>query len=1080
MIDSLKNFLRQMGMEDLHEVFVENDIDISLIPDLTDDDLREMGLSLGQRKRLLRAIALGAQSPEGARAERMSVPERRQLTVLFVDLVGSTKLASALDPEDLRDVISGYHQACLTAMRANGGHVAYHQGDGLMVYFGYPVAHEDDGERAIRASFELNAAIKKLDTPSPVPLQIRIGIATGIVIVGDLVGDGTLNQEMVVGETPNLAARLQGLAEPGEVVVADTTRRLAGAGFEYRFLGAHELKGFSEPQKVFRVIGVSRVESRFEAHAGGRLQPLVGRDEELSTLSRVWREATGGAGRVALLRGQPGIGKSRLLREVIEALDPSEYLMLRFDCARHLANRALHPFTREIVRTIGLVPDESPETSRDRLRSLIAENPELSEDDLTLLADLLGIETETPLQLDALAKARRTFDVLARRIVGMARSRPLLIVFEDAHWADPATREFLDLLTERIADVPCLLLVTCRPEFADELGALERGVLLNLDRLTSQAGIDLVASVAGDVHLPTALSERILAKADGIPLFVQELTRSVLDSIASSHAPGSPLPLEAISIPATLHDSLMARLDRIEGGKQIAQLGAVIGREFTADMLRAIADDDMGIDTGLRELCEAGMVYEGGAGGPEWFVFHHALVQDAAYESMLKRRRSEVHRAIANAILDEHPAFGTPEPEIVARHCAEGGLDEQAALHWLEAGQHALDRASNLAAVNHLRAALDCIDRLPETDERAKLELAIQVSLAPASMAIYGWAAKEVEVCCARARDLAVRLGDHESLFGAMWGLWTNYFLRGEMEPALETARSVEQMASAVGADLLMVPAYHACGFSHYFRGDFEAALSCAKAGLARFDMDTERQIVRMFQFSSSTALHGFAAVSLWMFGREDEAEDELKWALQLPEDLSHAPSMAFSLAFTQYTLMYQRKWAEVEKTANRLEQLSNEEGFLMWGPQARVFKGFCRAAYGDLAGGLRLVRENYDLYAATGTVLTLMQLVPQFAELLIREGSYDEAIARLDAMIGDSEKRVERTYLPELYRMRGEARYAIGENESGLTDLERARDIATAQGAVPLLARARDSLNRYAVGGADIAGLAGRRSEGF
>ncbi|WP_165943375.1 adenylate/guanylate cyclase domain-containing protein [Roseicella aquatilis] len=1057
MSELLRTELDRLGLPDLHDVLSRNGIDEDTLRDLTESDLREMGLTLGQRKRFLRAMR---GRPDGLPVAPVPAPireplpaaERRQLTTLFCDMVGSTRLATRLDPEDLRDVIDAYQEFCASVVRSHAGHVAFSQGDGIMAYFGFPFAREDDPERAVRAAFEICARLDELQPLAPVPLRTRIGIATGLVVVGDS-RDPSVAGGNVVGETPNLAARLQEAAMPGEIVVSDSTRRLCGALFEYEPRGDLCLKGFPEPVAVHRVLGEGTARSRFEARASAGLYPIVGREAELERLRAVWRAALGGTGQVALLRGEAGIGKSRLARAFMEVIAPERPRVLQWFCATHLNNRPLHPVVREIESVDALGRTLPEGTRRAGLEALVAAMPRMQADDLPFLGDLLGIGGLPRPELDVQAQARRTVDALVRRVEGMAQDAPLLILMEDAHWADAATLEFLAVLIERIAPLPIMLLVTYRPEFSPPWSAPGRCTGLTLETLNALAGARLVDMVVRERTLPAHLVRTIIEKAGGVPLFVEELTKTVLDAVIDHSRLAESL--ATLTIPATLQDSLMARLDALGTAKELAQTGSVIGREFTPAMLRAIAPDHPDIEGDLRRLCASGLADENGEGPSRTVTFHHALVQDTAYESLLRRRRRDIHHAIAAAMLAQHPAFAGAEPEVVARHCTHGGLPEAAVAHWLLAGQQALGRAANLSALHLLRCALEQLELVPEGEGHRRTELGIRMALAPACMAIHGWGSPEVEAACRRARDLAEGLGDGESLFGATWGLWSNYFLRGEMEPALETARAVDAMAEAAGATLLRVAADHAVGFTLYFRGDLEGALARAEAGIARYEEETERQIARMFQFSSTTALFSFGAVSLWMMGREAEADAALGRALALPEELAHAPSLAFSLAFTQYTLLYRRDWRRVRETSQRLLALSEAEGFRLWIPQARTFLGLCEAAEGRLEEGLEAALASFEAYAATGTGLTLMQLLPHLGEFLIAAGRAGEAVQRLDAMIASAEGRREGAYLSELYRVRAVAQGALGRAEAALADIEAAQALARRQGAVTLRRRA-------------------------
>ena len=570
--------------------------------------------------------------------------------------------------------------------------------------------------------------------------------------------------------------------------------------FEYEQRGDIVLKGFPEPVTIYRLLGEGSAQSRFDARTISGLNPFVGREQELDALLARWSAARAGCGQIVHVSGEPGIGKSRLAMALVEHLGGEPAGIVKWNCAAHLANRALHPIVRDIETRAGFSRSPSAEARRAGIDALVAASPTLFAEDTGFLNDLLGIETETRPELDAAARARRIYSVLARWLAGMARDMPVLILVEDAHWADAATLDFLTMFIDRIARLSAMLLVTHRPEFTPPWAHAKHAATIALDPLDAAAGALLLASVVREHVLPPSVVHTILKKAGGVPLFVEELARTVLDAVPDLRR--SPDSFEALTIPATLQDSLMARLDQLGQAKELAQIGSVIGREFTDAMLRAVAPDHPDIEGGLRRLCDSGLAREHRENDGVGITFHHALIQDAAYESLLKKRRRDLHRAVAEAMLAQDPAFAGAEPEVIARHCSKGGLAEPAVSHWLAAGLHALDRAANAPALAYLRAALDELQILPPSTERSKTELAIQTALAPAAMAIYGWAAKEVETACSRAHELAVQLDDPASMFGSAWGLWTHYFLRGEMDLALAAAQSVDAMATAAGAPI--------------------------------------------------------------------------------------------------------------------------------------------------------------------------------------------------------------------------------------------------------------------------------------
>jgi len=1054
MSETLRSLLWAKGLEELFDLFAAEEIEASMLPDLSDEELKEIGLKLGQRKKFRTAFAPARPAPQHV----SMAAERRQLTVVFCDLVGSTALATALDPEDLRDVMTVYLDTAVNVAKSHGGYLAYTQGDGLMIYFGYPRAQEDDPFRAVRASLAIAAAVQDLETLAPTALAVRLGVATGRVVVGDTNGSTAAPQDFVVGETPNLASRLQALAQPNEVIVAGSTKALTEGFFEFEAKGSAKLKGFEEPRPYFAVTSEITTTTRFASRSGDGLQPIVGRTAELSTLRALWAKSQSGEGKTCVIEGPPGIGKSRLVHALYAE---TGHVGIEWQCAKHLSNRSLHPMAAELERMTKAARSDAPEIRREKLAWFIEAEPGLTPEDLPLLGDLIGVETQESLSMDAQTRLKLTVDALARRVEERARQSPMLIVVEDAHWVDSTTQDFLEVLSDRLEGLPAFVVITTRPDSTEETTVSYADEHLFLAPIDDSAGLELVKSLGSDRALSSALARLIIQKTDGVPLFVEELTKSILDSVSETDLMGGALSSD-LDIPTTLQDSLMARLDRLGPAKEIAQLGAVIGREFTAAMVQAITPGTHDVADHLARLEQTELLHRNGLMGPNYFVFNHALVQDTAYESILRSNRQETHLRLARAMLDQHPAFDGTEPEIIARHAELGGLNDEAVTHWMRAGQQALARAANPAAVTYFRSALRCLEHLPPGPERDGTELQIAMSLAPASMSTFGWAAEEVKTACARAAELAQSLEDHNALYGAIWGLWTNFFLRGEMNDALAYAEQVKFMAEQSGSDALLTTADHAFGFSNYFRGDFALALQSVDSAVERFSLNDEKQIVAMFQFSSTTALHQFAAASHWMLGDDAQAKAQLDKALELPETLAHAPSLAFSLAFTQYTLMYQNEWARVYETSRRLARLAEDEGLLMWGPQAEVFLGLCDCINEGVTSGLERVRLNFDLYAANGTRLTLMQMLPSFGTALIGAGQASEAVARLSAMATDAEKRVERAYLPELYRVLGEAHFSDGDAYTGRKCLEKSLTLAQAQGAIPLIHRTKTSLAHF------------------
>jgi class 3 adenylate cyclase len=653
-----------------------------------------------------------------ALSSRLRSP-RRQLTLLFCDLVASTELSGRLDPEDLREVIQAY-QACVAAVVERfDGHVAKYLGDGVLVYFGYPRAHEDDAERAVRAGLELVHAVAKLRIGLDVELKARVGIATGTAVVGDVIGKGASREAAVVGEVPNLAARMQVVAAPNTVVISDSTRRLVGGLFELDDVGPQLLKGFAEPIMAWQVSGESRIEGRFEARQTAGLTSLVGREDEMALLLRCWQQARDGEGRVVLLSGEPGIGKSRLVRELRGRLTGEPHIQLLCQCSPHHTSTPLHPSIEQLERAAEFAWNDPPGVRLDKLEALLARGTERLNEVVPLIAALLGVPTGErypTLTLSRELQKRRTLQALVDQLAGLAAQQPVLALFKDVHWIDPSTLELLSLVIERIRRLPVLVLVTFRSEFQPPWTGHAHVTTLTLSRLDRRQGSDLVARVTGDKPLPAEIVEQIVARADGVPLFVEELTKAILESglvaDAGDHYELSG-PLPPLAIPATLHDSLMARLDRLAPVKEVAQIGAVIGREFSHELLAAVAPSSANrLDDATDQLVNSELVFRRGVPPEATYTFKHVLVQEAAYQSLLKSKRQQLHARIAQ-VLEERSDAGEARPEVLAQHWTNAGLAERAIPYWRRAGEHATRRSANLEAIAHLNKVWSCSEHCP-------------------------------------------------------------------------------------------------------------------------------------------------------------------------------------------------------------------------------------------------------------------------------------------------------------------------------------------------------------------------------
>lgn len=789
-------WLHGLGLAQYAPLFLDNDIDASLLVTLTEHDLRDLGIaSLGHRKRLLAAIAKLAAPAEPDPAPSgpavapapMSHAERRQLTVMFVDLVGSTALSAGIDPEDMREVLRSYQNAVTGGIARVNGHVAKLMGDGVLVYFGWPKAHEDDAERAVRAGLAIAEAVGRLKAPSGDPIAARVGIATGVVIVGDLVGEGAAKEEAVIGETPNLAARLQGVALPGTVTIAEGTRRLLGEVFELRELGPHQFKGFDHPVPYFQVMGERPAGSRFEAQRSGRNLPMVGRDQELALVFERWRQTAGGEGQAMLLIGEAGIGKSRLIEATVERVAGDEHVVLRYQCSPHHSGTAFWPVAQQLGRAAGMVPSDTELEKLSKIATLLQEGLEDVTDGVPLIAALLGIEEAAGYFLGNLTPKQRrdrTLAVLIDVVLGASRRRPVLLVIEDTHWSDPTTLEFIDQLLDRIATERVLMLVSSRPDNQPNLGGHPHVTRLTLNRLGRAPTDAIVSRLMASRTLPPEIVNEIAARTDGVPLFIEELTIAVLEAGTAG---------SRLAVPTSLHDSLMARLDRVPGVKEVAQIAACIGREFAYPLLVQVSSSipEHELLKALERLTTAELVFARGTPPEARYTFKHALVRDAAYESLLKTRRRELHAGIARALEENFPATIETEPELLARHYTEAGLVEQAHEHWHRAGNQARARSAMAEAAAHFANGLKQIEAMPAKAERQRRELELQLALGQVLIAGKGFAAPETGHAYSRARALCLTLGDVPEHFAALYGQSVFHFQRGELSEALEVAQEL-------------------------------------------------------------------------------------------------------------------------------------------------------------------------------------------------------------------------------------------------------------------------------------------------
>jgi class 3 adenylate cyclase len=822
--------------------------------------------------------------------------ERRQLTVMFCDLVGSTALSARLDPEDLRTVVGAYHRCCAGVIEGSGGYVAKYMGDGVLAYFGYPRADEHDAERAVRAGLALVEAVAGLDTLAGARLQVRVGIATGLVVVGDLIGQGAAQEQAVVGETPNLAARLQAMAEPATVVIAASTRRLTGGLFDYEDLGTVEIKGLAAPVTAARVLRESAAESRFEAlRTAGT--PLVGRDEELALLQRRWQHAKNGEGSVVLVSGEPGIGKSRLAQSLVERLAGEPHTRLRSFCSPHHQDSALYPTITQLERAAGFRREDTADERLDKLEAVLAQATNDLGESVPLIAALLSLpagERYPPLNLTPQKQKEKTLQVLVAQVARLAARQPALMLFEDAHWSDPTSLELLDLIIDRVPALPVLLIVTFRPEFAPPWTGRPHVSWLSLSRLAPRQRAEMIAGVTGGKALPEEIADQIIERTDGVPLFVEELTKAVVESgilteMGDRYTAAGPGTL--LAIPASLQASLLARLDRLGPVREVAQIGAALGRQFSRELIGAVAAmPHPQIDDALAQLVGAELIYRRGIPPDAEYTFKHALVQDAAYGTLLRSRRQQLHARIAATLEGRFQETVAAQPALIAHHCTEAGLTEKAVKYWLAAGRQAWARSAVAEAVALLRRGLALIAALPDGDGRRETELDLQVALGQALIISRGWGAPELAEVHSRARELALTLNRPRALLFALCGQLTDHWVRADLKQARRLAAEMRELGDTTGNALMQVMGCDADGLACFHAGEFTAGRAYFEKALARYDPAHRPSYAELLPNDARVQLRLHLSGLLACLGHLDQALCQRDAALDEARRLSRPP----------------------------------------------------------------------------------------------------------------------------------------------------------------------------------------------
>ena len=1070
-MQQIADWLKKLGMSEYAERFAESDIDTSVLRDLTDQDLKELGVSLGHRRKMLRAIAelAGANptSPQPALTEPkpQDTAERRQVTVMFSDLVGSTALSARMDPEDLREVISVYQKCVSETVQRFGGFVTKYMGDGVLVYFGYPQAHEDDAERAVRAGLELVTAIGTLKTHSP--LQTRVGIATGLVVVGDLIGSGASQEQAIVGETPNLAARLQGVAEPNSVVIAESTRKLVGNLFELDDLGPQGLKGIAGPVRAWAALRPSSVESRFDAlHATG-LTELVGREEELELLLRRWSKAKTGEGQVVLLSGEAGIGKSRLTAAVLERVVNEPHTRLRYFCSPQHTDSALYPIIGQMERAAGFTHDDTVQTKLDKLDAVLAQS-DTSRLDAGLFAEMLSLPNDgryPKLELAPQQRRQKTLEGITAQLEALARSKPVLMIFEDIHWVDPTSLEALGRTVDRIRNLGVLLIGTHRPEFQPPWIGRPYVSALTLNRLDESEIAAMIDRIVGNKPLPTNVRQDVIERTDGVPLFVEEMTKAILEAESENAVERTvtAAPSPAANVPASLHASLMARLDRLGPAKAVAQIGAVIGREFSHALLREVSSEpEATLSAALDRLVAAGLLFRQGAPPHATYLFNHALIQEAAYQSLLKSRRQLHHARVADVL--EAQFVAAVEPELIAYHFTQAGRIEQATDYWLKAGQRAMQRSANIEAERHLRVGIDLLAGLPETTARQKREISLQNTLGVCLMPTRGFGNPEVAAAFDRAAEICARVGDDRGLFIALRGKGQYHMISGDLRTARDDGRRILELAEQVGDHDFLIEAHHLGWSTLCFTGEFRAAQRHAEEGISRYDRERDHHLTYTYSgHDPGMCARAFGSLSLAQLGYSERALSWCRDGLAHAEALAHPFTLGIALWGAGSLHQLRREPDTMRQIGERMIQYGKEKGLRMAVPYGKFFEGNAIAEHGEFAKGIAQMREGISESRSMGTLFSLLSFFAALADAYAQCGNIDEGLGVIEEGLAMMRTGGEHFSLPEIHRIKGKLLLAGSANERDTAEaaFAEALSIARAQQAKLLELRAAMSLAR-------------------
>ncbi|WP_282170280.1 ATP-binding protein [Ruegeria atlantica] len=1054
-MSDLVEWLSRMKLLNLEPVLVENEVDLDILFDLTDEDMREIGLSLGARKRLRTAIDAG--EPNQSQSDATSVTEikreaeRRHLTTLFVDLAGSTALSARLDPEDMSEVIKHYQNTVAGIVTRYEGNVAKYMGDGVLCYFGWPVAHEDDAKRAARSALEIVGSIAEMRTPDGQALSARAGVATGMVVVGDLIGEGASREETVVGDTPNLAARLQTLAEPGQVLVPESTKQLIQDTFELEELGHFDVKGLDSQVPAWRVGTERSLESRFETEDLNPVLPMIGRNHELGLIMDRWQRATSGEGQVAVLIGEAGIGKSRLTRAVIDAVSTQDHFRMNYHCSPYHTDSSFFPVIQQLTHAMSHQKTDSASVKIEKLRQ------QLRVADPKIIAELLQIEAGLSAEKPILPPQQlrvRIMEETSAEVQALSREKPVLLVVEDAHWCDASTLAMLEACLDRIAAERVMILITARPTFQHAFGGHPIVSKLTLNRLASEQIEGVLAKISGGKTLPDELIREIIHRTDGVPLFIEELTKTILESgdlIETEDSFQLTGPIDRVTIPATLHDSLMARIDRLQPVKEIAQIAACIGRSFDRASLAKIARvDDLTLDDALGQLERSELVFRRGIPPDATYVFKHALVRDVAYESLLKRRRLEIHHRLT----DLFEADPNAPPELIAHHATEAGLREKAITLWGEAARKAQARPAYIEAGNHLRNALTLVAGLLDKPDWRERELALLVQLAQVHIAKDGYASAEASEAFSKALERIEATKDPELTVAIYYGTWIAPYIGNDLHRAFDL---VSRLVKDVANEPDPIPKL----ISRRMR----AATLIAKGRSAEALQDLEvayelYHSAEIVDFSTKFAqdpgvqIWCYMLLAQWMCGDEDMARQTCDKALARARELKHANTICYAGLHAVTLTIWIGDIENATEINEEMRRVSDEHDMALWKDFVAIHDAVL-ACMTDVPSAVHQLDKALEEYRAKGCWLWVTLYLAEHAKALLRAGDPSAAQRTVDRALREQDITGEHWAEAELLRIKGEISAAQGDIDSANAAFDQAISVAQSQKAQMLIERA-------------------------